>query len=86
MSTPFLQSFALSLTQALIEHGHLILMEGSKPEDVARDVAAYLGSRQGDSMISAASKGIISSAHVDDLFADNEEIMDIINKMGAHER
>ncbi|MCO4745695.1 MAG: hypothetical protein KC912_12960 [Proteobacteria bacterium] len=83
MSTPFLLAFAFGVINALLEEERIVLTPGSAPEDAAKDAAAFLATRQGHSMISSMSMGLIKSAHVDELFADIDEIREIVNTMGA---
>jgi hypothetical protein len=83
VSTPFLITFAFGVVTALLERERIVLTPGSSAEEVAKDVAAYLSTRQGHSMISSMSMGLIGSAHVDELFADDDEIRELVNTMGA---
>lgn len=81
MSTPFLLAYSLRVIQTLIAQERLLL--SGTPQDAAKDLAAHLAGRQGHSLISSTSEGLLASDHVEELFADDEEIKDMVSELGT---
>lgn len=82
MSTPFLLAYSMTVIRALIERGQLVL--GGSAEDAAKDLAAFLAAREGHSLISSTSRGLLLSVHVEELYAEDDEIKAIVDDLGTN--
>ena len=49
---------------------------------MVEDLAAFLATRKGHSLISSTSMGLLRSEHVEELFADDDEIKGIVDALG----
>jgi hypothetical protein len=79
MSTPFLIDFSTSLVAALLRDELLEVTPGSE-----RAVVAFLAdwlarNGKGRSLISLAAQGLLASPDVEELYADNDRIKDVID-------
>jgi hypothetical protein len=81
VSTPFLLAYASAVIRALLERERIEII-GSE-EQVAKDLAAFLAGRKGHSLISSTSLALLGSEHVAELYADDEEIKDIVDALGS---
>ncbi len=83
MSTPFLQAFSLAIVSRLLETEGLAIT--GPPTEVARFVAAELAKpSSGRSLISSVAAALIACPDVDDLFADNDRIKDLVDELGEN--
>ena len=80
MSTPFMLAYAHTIVHGLLAQELLVLAPTATPEELVRELAAYLMTRQGHSAISSTSRGLMQSALVDELFAEDAEIKAIIDQ------
>lgn len=80
MSTPFLLAYATAVVRALVAGGRMELC-GSEA-DTAEELAVFLEGRKGHSLISSTSRGLLASEHVEELFADDDEIKAIVDSFG----
>ena len=82
MSTPFLLAYASAVVRALVARDRIDLC-GSE-EEAAKDLATFLAGRKGHSLISSTSLALLGSDHVTELYAEDEEIKDIVDALGSH--
>lgn len=81
MSTPFLVNFASALVARLVETRQLEVVEGSEAA-VAEFVAAQLfAARQGSQLIATTSKALVASPHVEELWADDDELKQLVQEL-----
>ncbi|MBT3219497.1 MAG: hypothetical protein HN348_10430 [Proteobacteria bacterium] len=81
MTTPFLLAFSTAVLLEL-ERQQMVDLNGAT-ERVAIYVANYLGTEaRGGSLISGLSAALISCPEVDELYADNEQIKQIVDDLG----
>ncbi len=82
MSAQFLQAFVNRVLHELLKTEQIEIAPGSESKIVA-EVGAVLGTaRQGSSLISTLVAALIASPHVEELYADNDEIKDMIVDLG----
>ncbi|TNF29367.1 MAG: hypothetical protein EP329_15875 [Deltaproteobacteria bacterium] len=72
----------MTVVRALVARERIELI--GTDEQVARDLAAFLATRKGHSLISSTSRGLLASEHVDELFADDDEIKAIVDELGEN--
>ena len=80
MSTPFMLAYAHTIVHGLLAQELLVLTPQARPEDLVRELAAFLMTRQGHSAISSTSRGLLQSERVEELFADDADIKSIIDQ------
>jgi hypothetical protein len=80
MSSPFLLSFTASVVDRLLANGDLVL---TGPRDaVVHHVAGQLGSAGDHSqLIATLSAALLSSPDVDDLYADDDALKDLVTAL-----
>ncbi|TVQ94091.1 MAG: hypothetical protein EA397_02985 [Deltaproteobacteria bacterium] len=82
MSTPFLLHYAASLVQALLDED-LIEIRAGQEEVVVRYLAKELQLRgEGRSLISCTSQALLRCDQVEELFADDDEIKELVQDIG----
>jgi len=78
----FLLAFTDHIVRQLLDDGDLLLQPDATPEAVIQEVADFLAQRgQGHSAISSFSKGLLACDGVDELFADDDAIKQIVDGM-----
>lgn len=83
MSTTYLYRFSAVVVHRLIEGDRLEVSSG-REEQVARFVAdALTDAREGSSLISTLTKALLASPDVEELYADEDELKELINDLGA---
>lgn len=81
MSTPFLMGFAEALVARLLEERELEVKPG-KGEAVAAFLARGLAeSREGESLISLTSRVLVKCDDVEELWADNDRLKEIVQDL-----
>ena len=81
MSTPFLMGFADALITRLVAAGLLEVAAGQQPR-VVLYVANYLGTTaRGGSLLSSVEAALLACPEVDELFADLEQLKDIVEDL-----
>ena len=82
MST-FLHRFATELVEALVRADQIEIAEGRRDE-VVRDLALGLGdAREGSSLISSVNRVLLRHPGVDELFADDDDLKQLIEDLGS---
>lgn len=80
MPTAFLLGFSRSVVGQLVASGELTLAGGAVEDDVAGFVAEDLGGRElGSSLISSLTSALVACPAVDELFADDERLREVVN-------
>ena len=83
MSTTFLMGYSTALVHALLEDELLEVTEGAEPSVVAF-VAGYLAEhRDGQSLISLTARALLACGEVDELYADNERLKEVVDGLGT---
>ena len=83
MGSPFLLAFSDAVITALLQRKQLEL-NTDDPRALIREVAEALsGAKQGSSLISTLSKALISSPDVEELWADDETLKELITDLDA---
>jgi hypothetical protein len=77
MTTPFLTRFSAHLVRRLVEQQRLELEEGAEAE-TALWLARHLAERRNVSLVSEVSRALLSAPGVVELFADDEELKELI--------
>lgn len=81
MASPFLVRFTEVVLGRLVTDGQLEIASG-RHDAVVVFVAARLGAaRQGDSLVSTFVAAVLASPDVDELFADNDTIKQLITDL-----
>lgn len=81
MSTPFLLQFSQLLIDRLVADDLIELGPAGKHAVVVH-VAAHLASAQTASLISTVGAALLSSPDVDELYADDDTIKEIVGDLG----
>lgn len=82
MATPFLLHYAASILQSLVNADLIEIREGQH-EVVVRYLAAELHrQREAGSLISCTSRALLACEEVEELFADDEEIKELVQSLG----
>ncbi len=82
MLSAFLLAFSDHVVRRLVEDEQLSVREEASTDDVVAYVTDYLANRaQGNSLISSFSKALLSCDDVDELFADDEAIKEVVDAM-----
>lgn len=82
VSTPFLYRFSLIVVGRLVERRRLEVVAGHE-EHVVRFVAdALTEAREGSSLLSTLTRALLSSPDVEELYADEDELKELINDLG----
>lgn len=83
MSTTFLLGYATALVHALLEQELLEVATGTE-QSVVVFVAEYLAEhRDGQSLISLTARALLACGDVDELYADNERLKDVVDGLGT---
>jgi len=83
VSTPFLQSFVRAILRELLSEQLIEVQVGSE-DLVILFVADFLGGvPEGNSLISTLARGFILCPHVDELYADNDQIKRMVQNLGS---
>lgn len=83
MSTTYLYRFSAVVVRRLIDDQRLEVTLG-REEEVARFVAdALTRAREGSSLISTLTRALLASPDVEELYADEDELKELINDLGA---
>lgn len=80
MSTPFLLGFTESIVTTLVARDELLL--AGDPREVVRFVSERLAtSGEGTSLISTLAAALVACPAVDELFADDERLKELVTEM-----
>lgn len=83
MSTPFLYRFSAVVVRRLLDGERLEVVAG-REEEVVRFVAdALTDAREGSSLVSTLTRALLASPDVEELYADEDELKELINDMGT---
>lgn len=83
MSTPFLYRFSAALVSRLVVTQRLEVSPGAE-DQVARFVAGVLGGAgEGASLISTLSGALLGCPQVEELYADEEELKELVSDLGG---
>lgn len=82
MSTPFLYGFAAAVVSRLLDGDRVEIAPGGQ-ERVVRCVADELGAaREGASLISSLSASLLACPEVVELYADDDELKELVSDLG----
>jgi hypothetical protein len=83
VSTPFLYRFSVIVVRRLLQGDRLEVVQG-REEQVVRHVAdALTQAREGSSLVSTLTRALLASPDVEELFADEDELRELINDLGS---
>lgn len=84
MATPFMTGFASALVARLIAQQRIELATASDPADLVAYIAeALTGRSQFAGLVTTLSAALIGCPLVDELFADDEELQQLVNDLGS---
>lgn len=82
VSTPFLYQFSVVVVRRLLEGDRLEVAAGQE-DLVARFVAdALADAKEGSSLVSTLTRALLASPDVEELYADEDELRELINDLG----
>jgi hypothetical protein len=80
MSVALLARFSTTIVQRLVDRDLLVVVPG-RQEEVVQHLAEHLANVRHASLISAISKGLISSPDVEELFAEDDDIKEVVESL-----
>ena len=78
----FLAAFSHSLVQRLLAEERMVLRPGTADRVILLLTRYLVAQRQGASLVSTISAGLMSFPDVEELFADDDEIRDLVTDLG----
>ena len=82
MASPFLERFAAQVVGQLMKRGQIEIVPGQE-RVVCRDIGTKLGRLgEGFGAISSLSKALIEHPAVEELYADDEDLKEIVGGLG----
>lgn len=81
MASSFLSGFTRIVVGRLLEQGLIEVSEGTKAEVVAWVAARLASPGPTPSLVSTLSRALLSCPHVEELYADDEELKELITDL-----
>jgi hypothetical protein len=76
-------AFSRAVVSRLVAAGQLAIAAGATEDDVARQVAVWLDTRgRGRSLVSATSAALVAAPSGDEVYADDDALMGVIDDLG----
>lgn len=81
MSTPFLLAYATGIIDRLVARD-LLLLQPDGRDAAIEALAASLAAVKRGSILSSTTAGLLKAPTVEELFADDDDLRDILDEMG----
>lgn len=82
MSTPFLTNFSAAVVRQLVQRGLLEVAPGREEAVVAHLAAELFAAREGSQLIHTTARALLSAPDVEELYADDAELIELVQDLG----